>query len=32
MGEEGKWLNHIRIIMDEAAVKVSTTQEYVDIL
>jgi hypothetical protein len=31
MGEEGEQLNNIRVIMDEAVVNISKTQEYADI-
>jgi hypothetical protein len=32
MGEEGEQLNDMKIIMDEMAVEISTTQECADIL
>jgi hypothetical protein len=32
MGEEGEQLNNTRIIMDEVAVKISKTNECMDIL
>jgi hypothetical protein len=32
MGKEGKQLNNMRIIMDKVAVKISKTQECMDIL